>query len=245
MDFGSFTWVDAVLGGIALISGILAYSRGFTRELFAIGAWIVAAVAAFYLSPKLEPLLREIPAVGEFLAESCVISVAVAFALIMAVSLLILAIFTPLMSSAILDSSLGPLDRALGFLFGVARGILLASIAWLIYTQAILGEGEPELDAVATAQTRKVFVEPAIYIRDAVFPETGETQNAVMAWFEERTEALIAPCEGTVPEPSVPEGGGAGTGTGGDASGTGTGTGTGTGGTWSGGGASPQPTPAN
>lgn len=207
MDFGSFTWVDAAVAGIALVSGILAYSRGLTREIFAIGAWIVAAIAAFYLAPHLEPLLREIPAVGDFLADSCVISVAVAFALIMAVSLLVLAIFTPLMSSAILESSLGPIDRALGFLFGVARGILLCSIAWLVYTQAILGEGQPEMEAVAGAQTREVFVQPAIYIRDAVFPETGETQNAVMDWFEERTAALIAPCEGEAVEATIPSDG--------------------------------------
>ena len=211
MDFGNFTWVDAAVAALTLVSGILAYSRGFTRELFAIGAWIVAAIAAFYLAPQLEPLLREIPAVGDFLAESCVISVAVAFALIMALSLLILAIFTPLMSSAVLDSSLGPLDRALGFLFGAARGILLASIAWLVYTQAILGEGQPEMEALAGAQSRDIFVQPAVYVRDALFPESGETQNAVMTWFEERTAALIAPCEGSpVGETVLPEDAGAG-----------------------------------
>ncbi len=210
MDFSSFTVVDAIVAGIILISGILAYSRGFTRELFAIGAWIVAAVAAFYLAPMLEPLLREIPAVGDFLAESCVISVTVAFALIMAVSLLILAIFTPLFSSAVLDSSLGPIDRALGFLFGAARGALLCAIAYLVYSQAILGEGQQEWEGVANAQTRPVFVEPANFIREKLFPEGGETQGAIMAWFEERTAALMAPCEGEVVEPSVP--GAAGTG---------------------------------
>lgn len=204
MDFANFTLVDAGVAGIALISGILAYSRGFTRELFAIGAWIVAAVAAFYLAPHLEPLLRELPAVGEFLAESCVVSVAVSFALIMALGLLVLAIFTPLFSSAVLDSSLGPVDRALGFLFGVARGILLCSVAWLVYSQAILGEGQEEWEGVAGAQTREVFVAPANYIRENLFPESGETQNSVMAWFEARTDALLASCNGEAPIPTAP-----------------------------------------
>ena len=64
-----FTVVDAGVAVITLLSGILAYARGFTREMFAIAGWIVAAIAAFFLAPMLEPLIREAPVVGTYLAD--------------------------------------------------------------------------------------------------------------------------------------------------------------------------------
>ncbi len=110
-----FTVVDAGVAAIALLSGILAYSRGFTRELFALAGWAAAAVAAYYLAPMLEPLIREAPVVGSYLAASCVISLIAAITIVLAASLLILSMFTPLVSGLVLDSMLAPLDRMLGF----------------------------------------------------------------------------------------------------------------------------------
>ena len=46
-----FTAVDGVVLAVILISAILAYSRGFVREVLAILGWAAAAVAAFFLTP--------------------------------------------------------------------------------------------------------------------------------------------------------------------------------------------------
>ena len=62
-----FTALDGGVAVITLISGILAYARGFVREVLAIAAWVVAAVAAYYFAPDLAPLTAEVPVVGEFL----------------------------------------------------------------------------------------------------------------------------------------------------------------------------------
>ena len=45
----------------------------------AIAGWIAAAVLAFIFAPQVEPLVREIPVVGEFLADSCELSIIGAF----------------------------------------------------------------------------------------------------------------------------------------------------------------------
>ena len=45
----NFTYVDAAVAVVTLLSAFLAYNRGFTRELFAIGGWILAAFAAVSL----------------------------------------------------------------------------------------------------------------------------------------------------------------------------------------------------
>ncbi len=109
-----FTYIDAIVAAVTLLSGFLAYSRGFTREVFAIGGWILAAVVAFYLAPPVAPLVAEIPWLGQRLADSCLILMIVAFSLCVAAALLILAVFTPIFASVILESALGPIDRVLG-----------------------------------------------------------------------------------------------------------------------------------
>ena len=133
----SFTIVDGVVLAVLALSGILAWSRGLTREALAIAGWIVAAIVALYAAPYLEPLLQEIPVAGEILAGACTLSKLAAFSVAFAIVLILLSIFTPLFSSAVQESILGPVDKALGFVFGVARGLLLAAVVFLIYDQVV------------------------------------------------------------------------------------------------------------
>lgn len=187
-----FTIADGAVALVVLLSGVLAYSRGFTRELFAIAGWIIAAVAAFYGTPYVEPLMREIPVVGDFLASSCVISVIAAFALVMAVCLLILSVFTPLFSTLVLDSAFGPVDKVLGFLFGIARGILLIAVAYLIFTNLSAENSVPEIENAASKQ----LMDESAAILEANLPASVPT------WFGERIDALMAPCAGDAPAPA-------------------------------------------
>ena len=189
-----FTYVDAAVAVITLLSAFLAYTRGLTREIFAIGGWILAGFAAFYFAPIVEPLIREAPIVGKFLASSCVISMITAFSLIVAAALLILAVFTPLFSSIVLESAIGPLDRVLGFLFGIARGVVLIAVAYLVYTNLSGGESIPALE---NAASKPIFDEAAALI-DQYRPEELPT------WFTDRIDALMAPCTGDTPAPDLP-----------------------------------------
>ncbi len=182
----SVTYVDGIVAVITLLSAFLAYNRGFTRELFAIGGWILAAFAAFYFAPKVEPLIRELPVIGPRLADSCIISMIVAFTLVVAAALLILAVFTPIFASVVLESALGPVDRVLGFVFGVVRAVVLIAIAYLIYVNF---SGDELVPALENAATKPLFDEAAALI-DKHRPEE------MPSWFTERIDALMAPCQG-------------------------------------------------
>lgn len=184
-----FTVVDAVVALIIVLSGVLAWSRGLTRELFAIGGWILAGFAAFYLTPTVQPLMSEIPVAGDFFAANCVISLVAAFTLIVAVALLILSIFTPLFSSLVMDSAFGIVDKILGLVFGIARGLLLIAVAFLIVTNLGAEEQLPELQ---NAGTRPLMVESAAVLEENL-PES------VPDWFKQGTDALLAVCSGDVP----------------------------------------------
>ena len=138
-----FTIIDGVVAVVIILSALLAYGRGFVREAMAIAGWIAAAVIAFLFAPRVEPLVREIPVVGEFVTDSCELSIIVAFALVFAVALIVVSLFTPLFSSVVQRSALGGIDQGLGFLFGVARGILLVAIAFFVYDTVITGQNIP------------------------------------------------------------------------------------------------------
>ena len=185
-----FTYVDAGVAVVTLLSAFLAYQRGFTRELLAIGGWILAAFAGFYFAPMVEPMIREIPGVGGFLASSCVISMLVAFFAVVGVGLLVLAVFTPIFSNAILESALGPLDRVMGFLFGAARGVILIAVAYLVYDSL---SGDEEIEMLTNAASKPLFDEAAALI-DQYRPEE------LPPWLSERIDALMGPCNGNAPE---------------------------------------------
>jgi membrane protein required for colicin V production len=147
----NLTAVDGGAALIILVSAILAFSRGFVRELMAILGWVGAAIAAYYFAPTVQPLVQEIPVVGEFLSDSCELSVVAAFAGVFVIGLIVAALFTPLFSGAVQRSALGGIDQALGFLFGAARGVLLIAIAFIVYDRVLSDQAVPMIDDSRTA----------------------------------------------------------------------------------------------
>jgi membrane protein required for colicin V production len=161
-----YTLVDGVVLGVIVLSAILAYARGFVRETLSIVGWIAAAVAGFIFAPTVEPLIREIPVLSDIIGTSCELGVLTGFAAVFAVALVIVSLFTPLISGAVQESAIGPVDQGLGFLFGVIRGVLLVVIAFVVYDR-ILGGG----DAVAQVDESR--------------------SRAVLAGVEERIAAML------------------------------------------------------
>lgn len=180
-----FTIADGVILGIVGLSAVLAYARGLTREALAILGWVLAAIAAVTLAPLVEPLLMEVPGLGGLLASSCTLSRLAAFSVAFAIALLVLSIFTPLLSSAVQNSMIAPLDRALGFVFGAARGVALVAVAWLVYDQIV-----PAADRIAAIdQSRSVqMIAEAAALIEAALPSEAP------AWAMGPIEGFMADC---------------------------------------------------
>jgi len=179
-----FTLIDGVVAGVIVLSAILAYSRGLVREAMAIAGWIGAAVLAFVFAPAAQPLVREVPMLGDFLGESCELSIIAAFAIVFAVGLVVAALFTPLLSGVIQRTALGGVDQALGFLFGAARGVLLVAVAFLVYDRAVAADTIPMVD---DSRSAKVFASLQVQIDEQV-PEDAP------GWIVARYSELMATC---------------------------------------------------
>lgn len=150
-----FTIVDGVVAGVVVISAILAYSRGLVREVLAIVGWGVAAVVAFVFAADAEPLIKEIPVVRDLIGGSCELSILTSFAAVFGVALIIVAVFTPIFAGAVQRSAIGGIDQGLGFLFGVARGVLLVAVAFILYDRIVR---EDESMAIVTESKSRAIM---------------------------------------------------------------------------------------
>ena len=191
----SFTIVDGGVAVLILLSAVLAYSRGFVREIMAIIGWVAAAVLAYMFAGQAAPLIAEIPVVGDFLNGNCELSLIAAFAAVFAVALVVASLFTPLFSSVVQRSALGGLDQGLGFLFGVLRGMLLVAVGLLVYDRVIAGAAVPAVDDSRTAQ---IFASMQARLNDMV---PSDAPGWIVARYEEMVESCGAPA---APAPAAP-----------------------------------------
>jgi membrane protein required for colicin V production len=111
------TTFDWAIVAVVAVSILLAFVRGITRELVALVAWVVGLIAAVTLSPLVGGWLPELggePAVRYLIA----------FAVILIATLVAGAFIAWPLRSFIRRAGLGFVDRFLGALFGVARGVV-------------------------------------------------------------------------------------------------------------------------
>ena len=179
-----FTLVDAAVAGIILVSGLLAYSRGLVREVMAIAGWLGATVVAFLFADQVEPLVRQIPVIGDFIGDSCELAIIAAFAGVFAIALIVVSLFTPLFSAVIQRSALGGVDQALGFFFGVVRGILLVAVVFFVYETLFAAQ---QFAAVDDSRSAQVFGQMA----DRLAQENPEE---ALGWITEQYQQLVGSC---------------------------------------------------
>jgi membrane protein required for colicin V production len=131
------TLLDLILLVVMLISGLLAMIRGFIREVLSITAWALAAAAAVYAYAKLLPMVK--PSFSSDILAAVVV-VGGAFLL----TLLIVSVITVRISDMILDSRIGALDRTLGFIFGLARGLIIVVVAFVFFDWLVKPTAQPK-----------------------------------------------------------------------------------------------------
>jgi membrane protein required for colicin V production len=179
-----FTIIDGVVAVIIVLSALLAYSRGFVREALAIAGWIGATILAFIFADQVVPLIRQIPVLGDFIGDSCELSIIAAFALVFAIALVVFSIFTPLFSSAVQRSALGGVDQGLGFLFGVFRGILLVAVGFFVYETVLAAQAIPMVEDSRAA---------AVFSRLTGQIEEQNPEQA-LGWITTQYEQLVGDC---------------------------------------------------
>jgi membrane protein required for colicin V production len=130
------TSADLIIIAILALSALLAFMRGFVREVLSIGAWVGAALATIYGFPLAQPYARKYIEVALFADIAAGVAIFV-------LALIILTILSHALSKNVRDSALGAVDRSLGLLFGLVRGAVLVCLAYLVMAWAIPQEDRP------------------------------------------------------------------------------------------------------
>src|SRR6201996_1419929 len=121
------TPIDAIVLVVLLVSGLLAMVRGLMREVLSIAAWLIAALAALLASNS-----KMVAWAQDFLKNDTAAKLAVALGVFI-ITLIVVSMITTKLSDMVLDSKIGALDRTLGFLFGIARGLLITAVCLIFY----------------------------------------------------------------------------------------------------------------
>ncbi|MDA0305698.1 MAG: CvpA family protein [Proteobacteria bacterium] len=161
IDFASLGGLDIGVAVILLISAVIAYARGLVHEVLAVTAWVGAIFATMYGFPYLRPIARqwvEIELVADFGVGIVIFVVALVF----------LSLFTRKISKKVKNSALNAVDRSLGFLFGLARGALIAVIAYIGLGLVYPGDDQPEWITKARSVE---LLKPGAVMLTALIPE--------------------------------------------------------------------------
>lgn len=161
--------LDLAVGAILLVSALIAFIRGFVHEVLSIAAWFGAVAAVIYGFPFIQPHARSLISLNW--AADATASVAIFLSV-----LLILSIATHAVAHAIQKSALNNLDRSLGFVFGIARAVVILAVG-LIITDWLTERERPRwiqtaktLPAIEMAAEGLISVLPPSFMPPALVP---------------------------------------------------------------------------
>jgi membrane protein required for colicin V production len=150
--------LDIIVVAVVAVSGLFAFVRGFARELLSIAAWVGAAAVTFYFFEPSRAIARSF--MKPWLAD------VVAPIAVFVICLIVFSIVTGVLSNQVRQSSLGAVDRALGLIFGVARGAVVVCAAYLLMTLFLKPEDRPNW--IIDAHTRGLLESGAQQLHDLI-----------------------------------------------------------------------------
>ncbi len=127
--------LDVVFLVIVGVSALVAIARGVTKELLSITGWILAAVSVYYLLPVVDPIMKKYIA-------SEVLSSLVSGMVILIMFCIFWVLAADKISTQIRFSKLSALDRILGFIFGIFRGVIIVILLQIMISSLIPEESQ-------------------------------------------------------------------------------------------------------
>lgn len=168
-----FDLIVLIIVGIAAVGGFM---RGLVQEVLSLAAWVLAAFAIHELHT---PLTNQLEA---YLDSEPTTSL-LAFALLLLIPYAAMKVIANNAGKASRNSILGPIDRVLGFGFGILKGGLIVVFA---FSLLVLG-----YDTVWGYKGRPVWITTA-----RTYPVIDASSRSLVELIAERREKLRRDAEG-------------------------------------------------
>mgnify|MGYP000497552796 FL=1 len=137
----SLNWADWTLIIIITLSSLMSLKRGFIKEALSLATWVVAFIVARTFHTHFQTLL--IDAVDE-----PTIRVIAAFSILFVGTLLVGAGVNFIVGALVRLTGLTPVDRLLGVVFGMARGLILSVVVIAVLRLTPLSSSEWWINSV-------------------------------------------------------------------------------------------------
>jgi membrane protein required for colicin V production len=155
------TAFDYVVLTVTAVSVVLSVLRGAMRELLSLLAWTAAAFLAIRFAPAVAGVL---PAA----LSNKAVRLAVAFALILLVSVLLCSLIAMALSALMRKSGLSGTDRLLGAVFGLARAVVILVALTLAGGLTALPRERAWRNAMFSAPLEALAIQVRGYLPEAV-----------------------------------------------------------------------------
>ncbi len=162
-----FDIIVLIVVGIGAVGGFL---RGFVQEVLSLAAWILAVFAIHYLHTDLTKALYE------FVGTSSGAAI-LAFALLLLIPYAAMKLIAGRLGQTSRASILGPIDRVLGFGFGIMKGVIIVVMAFSVL---VLG-----YDTIWGVSGRPTWITTA-----RTYPAVNAAADTLVKMIAERREAL-------------------------------------------------------
>jgi len=118
------TWFDFGVFIVLGVSVVISLFHGLVREMISLGGWVGGFILATLFGGKVAGLMPQ--------SLSPTLGALIGFLLVFIAVLAISWIVGLVLSSAVRASGLAPADRALGAIFGLARGLIIVLVVVLV-----------------------------------------------------------------------------------------------------------------
>lgn len=134
-----------------MLSAIISFLRGFIKEVLTIVGLAGGTFAAYTLAPLIEPSFQEWlidpdnkdEKLWDLIPMEIVASVS-AYGLCFIITFIALSIASHFLSKSIKEMGLGAVDRSVGVIFGLLRGLLLISLIYLPFSLLMEKDSFPD-----------------------------------------------------------------------------------------------------
>lgn len=131
--------VDIIVLAVLLISALIAFMRGLIREILTIAGVVGGLAAAYFGGPVLKPHMRgwfgvvegEEPERLMGVLPYDIVADALSYGVIFIAVVIILSVISHFLAEGVRNIGLGAVDRTLGFIFGLLRGIIILGLLYL------------------------------------------------------------------------------------------------------------------
>jgi membrane protein required for colicin V production len=160
--------LDLAIVAVIALSAVFAFARGFVREALSIAAWVGAAAITLYG-------FNNVYAVIIRFVTTPLLADLIAGAGLFVISLIVLTMLTGYAARFVEGSALSPIDRTLGLIFGLVRGVVLVSLAYLVVDVSLPQNDRPPW--IKEAKSERFLAKGADMLRDAL-PESLQVKTS-------------------------------------------------------------------